>query len=103
MKGELLLVNNELGFFVKKKDIETEIDKRAICEFIGCLYHTYASSWFTMEIEELDEILEKGKRYAYIGFKMNDDKHNPNVSFLGYTTKQFNQMKQLNGMLSNFQ
>ncbi|MED3550140.1 hypothetical protein [Cytobacillus praedii] len=70
MKGELINIDRKLGFFVKRSDIKTTVDKQVICDFIECLYHKYASSWFDMSPQELGEILEKDKKSAYIGFIM---------------------------------
>ena len=41
MKGELMLVNKQLGFFVKRIDIQTKANKRAIREFIGCYIYIF--------------------------------------------------------------
>lgn len=97
MKCELLTIDGSLGLFVRRRDIKSEADKRAICQFIDMLYHVNCSmTWF--KNEEIDEVLEasKKKNKAYIGFKMSDEA-NPDIVFLGYTEKEFMGLKEIAG------
>lgn len=95
MKGELITVNNKLGFFVKRSDIRTKADKQAICDFIKSLYETYASSWVKFTIEDLEEELERGKKEAYVGFIMDDSDFPPDLEFKYLTKKNFEVMKKI--------
>lgn len=103
MKGELININNQLSFFVKRKDIQTEADKKAICRFIECLYHTYASSWFTMDNKDLEDALVQGKKYAYVGFRMSDDNYESNVVYQFLTKEKFDELKLITGILSDLE
>jgi len=99
MKGELININGTLGFFFKKNDVKTEMDKRELCMFIDRLYH-YSSMMTWYKNEDIDDILHQAKK-AYIGCFMDSDKQE--VRFLNYSQKELEYAKEVASKLYELQ
>lgn len=84
MKIDLFMFGNELAFSLRKKDIQTESDKKAICQMINAICHVHCFEYM-MENSELDKLIASCES-AKVGFTVRYIDKEPSLTLLKIRT-----------------
>lgn len=93
MKGEILVIDNDLVFVFKRSEVKSRADKQAIALMISHLYHTYCVDINPRE-SMVDEILSMAKK-AYVGLKMDDKNNEPRLKIIDFTEMRLRDIKKM--------
>jgi hypothetical protein len=93
MKGELLILEDNLAFIFKKSDVNSRADKQAIALMITHLYHTHCVDVTPREIM-VEDILKISKQ-NYIGLMIDDSTNEPRLKIIDFTERKLTEIKKM--------
>jgi hypothetical protein len=94
MKGELLILEDNLAFIFKKSDVNSRADKQAIALMITHLYHTHCVDVTPREIIMVEDILKISKQ-NYIGLMIDDSTNEPRLKIIDLTERKLTEIKKM--------
>ena len=94
MKGELLVIDDNLTFIFKRSDVNSNADKLAIAAMISHLYHMHGVD-VTPGKKIAEDILKISNQSIYVGLNIDDSNNKPYLKIIDLTEKKLKELRKL--------
>lgn len=94
MKGELLVIDDNLTFIFRRSDVNSNADKLAISSMISHLYHMHGVD-VTPSKKLIEDILKISNQSIFIGLNIDHINNKPKLKIIDLTEKKLQELRKL--------